>query len=159
MLPSSSAAAGDLAVLVTRGSSTSNFKGLSSYSVQQMLCRKGGDFFMVITTLALEASSVLSMPVVPGELAEKGCVCSLVLVCCQRRLLFSGCNSFPPAGKGYWLSIAVRSLLVDTCNFLLLCQTQNSHVVWEVFDVLALGWIFKQLTSQERCYGGPRLCS
>lgn len=31
MLPSSSAAAGDLAVLVTRGSSTSNFKGLSSY--------------------------------------------------------------------------------------------------------------------------------
>ena len=78
MLPSSSAAAGDVAVPVTRGSSTSNFKGLSSYSIQQMPGQEGGGFFVIITTLVLEASSVLSTPTVPGELAEKGCVRSFV---------------------------------------------------------------------------------
>lgn len=51
MLPSSSAAAGDAAVPVTRGSSTSQFKGLSSYSVQQIPCREGGGFFTIITII------------------------------------------------------------------------------------------------------------
>jgi len=36
---------------------------------------------------------------------------------------------------------------------------QNNHVVSEDFGVLAQGWIFKQLTSQEHCYGSLRLCS
>lgn len=84
-------------------------------------------------------------------------VCSFQLIVhCQRLCLFSCCIFFPPAGKGRQLSITVRCLLVDMCNFLLLCQMQNDHVVWEYVGVLAQGWIFKALTSQERF--SPRLC-
>lgn len=78
-------------------------------------------------------------------------VCSFhLIVHCQRLLLFPCCNFFPPAGKGRQWIITVRCLLVDTCNFSLLCQMQNDRVVWEYVGVLAQGWIFKELTSQER---------
>lgn len=44
---------------------------------------------MIITTLVLEASSVLPTPTVPGELAEKSCVCSFVSQCVAKDSSFS----------------------------------------------------------------------
>lgn len=158
MLPSGSAAAGDVAVSVSRGSSTSAFTGLPSHEIQQMPCRhlfgqgvcsQSTQWWHCTVGLYPHLLSLVSL--------LRRAVCSFQLIVhCQRLCLFSCCIFSPPAGKGRQLSITVRCLLVDMCNFLLLCQMQNDHVVWEYVGVLAQGWIFKALTSQERF--SPRLC-
>lgn len=69
--------------------------------------------------MALEASSVLSPTPIPSELAEEGCVCSLLLFSVAKESSFS-CVAVPPLLL-IRVKIAVRELLFDRCH----------HVDWE----------------------------
>lgn len=95
MLPSGSAAAGDVAVSVSRGSSTSTFTGLPSHEIQQMPCRGAGGLFTINTMVALHGGA-LSTPTEPGELAEKGCVLVSAHSALPKTLSFLLLHFFPP---------------------------------------------------------------